>query len=70
MQQLRQAHGEEGREVTWKILQKELWTRFDPTEFEDFDKAFSKIRQSGSLHDYQHEFESHTGKREGFIEED
>jgi len=34
-----------------------LWARFGPPDGEDFDEAFSHIKQSGSLRDYQREFE-------------
>jgi hypothetical protein len=30
---------------------------FGPTEYENFDKAFSHITQDGTLRDYQKEFE-------------
>ncbi|KAH9704452.1 hypothetical protein KPL70_011464 [Citrus sinensis] len=56
-QWLRQAYREEERVVTWKIFTKELWARFGPTECEDFDEALSRVRQTGSLRDYQREFE-------------
>ena len=36
---------------------KELWAHFRPTGCEDFDEALSKVRQIGSLRDYQKEFE-------------
>jgi len=56
-QWLHRAYKEEGRTVTWEIFEEELWARFGPTECEDFDEALSKIRQVGSLRDYQKEFE-------------
>jgi hypothetical protein len=56
-QWLHRAHKEEGRTVTWEIFEEELWARFGPTEYEDFDEALSKVRQVGSLRDYQKEFE-------------
>jgi hypothetical protein len=31
--------------------------RFSPTECEDFDEALSKVKQEGSLREYQKEFE-------------
>lgn len=43
--------------MTWSIFVEELWSRFGPTDCEDFDEALSKIRQTGSLRDYQKEFE-------------
>ncbi|KAH7568450.1 hypothetical protein JRO89_XS06G0001100 [Xanthoceras sorbifolium] len=48
---------DEGKKVTWEIFVKELWARFGPTDCEDFDEALSKIKQTGSLCDYQKEFE-------------
>ncbi|KAL5575959.1 hypothetical protein UlMin_017658 [Ulmus minor] len=56
-QWLRHAYQEEDRLVTWELFEEELWARFGPTECEDFDKALSKVRQIGSLRDYQKEFE-------------
>ncbi|XP_058111277.1 uncharacterized protein LOC131254302 [Magnolia sinica] len=35
----------------------ELWARFGPSDCEDFDEALSRIRQTGSLREYQREFE-------------
>ena len=43
--------------VTWELFEEELWARFGPTECEDFDEALSKVRQIGSLREYQKEFE-------------
>ena len=38
-QWLRRAYHEERKEVTWDIFVKELWSRFGPTDCEDFDKS-------------------------------
>ena len=43
--------------VTWGIFVEVLWPRLGPTNCEDFDLALSKIKQKGSLRDYQKEFE-------------
>ena len=43
--------------VTWEIFKKELLVRFGPTEADDFDEALSRICQSGTLREYQREFE-------------
>jgi hypothetical protein len=43
--------------VSWDIFVEELWSRFGPTDCEDFDESLSKIRQTGSLREYQKEFE-------------
>ncbi|KAA8535341.1 hypothetical protein F0562_030344 [Nyssa sinensis] len=48
---------EEGRALTWEDFEDELWSRFGPTECEDFDEALSRIKQVGSLREYQREFE-------------
>ena len=56
-QWLRRAYKEEGKEVTWAVFSEELWARFGPTECEDFDEALSRVKQGGSLRDYQKEFE-------------
>ncbi|RVW21961.1 hypothetical protein CK203_107764 [Vitis vinifera] len=56
-QWLRRVYQEEDRVVTWELFEEELWARFGPTECENFDEALSKIRQIGSLRDYQKEFE-------------
>ena len=56
-QWLRRVYQEEDRVVTWELFEEELWARFGPIECEDFDEALSKVRQIGSLRDYQKEFE-------------
>ncbi|KAF2298467.1 hypothetical protein GH714_023683 [Hevea brasiliensis] len=56
-QWLRRTHTEAGTAVTWEVFSEELWSRFGPTDFEDFDELLSKIRQTGDLRDYQREFE-------------
>lgn len=38
------------------IFVKELWAS-GPTDYEDFDEALLKVRQSDSLSDYQKEFQ-------------
>ena len=43
--------------VTWELFKEKLLARFGPVDCEDFDEALSKIRQIGSLRDYQKEFE-------------
>jgi hypothetical protein len=56
-QWLRKAYHEDKKEVSWEIFVEELWARFGPTDCEDFDESLSKIRQTGSLREYQKEFE-------------
>ncbi|KAG7987413.1 hypothetical protein I3843_03G132800 [Carya illinoinensis] len=51
----------------WQWLQ-ELWARFGPLDCEDFDKALSRIRQLGTLRDYQHEFEKLGNKVRGWTQ--
>jgi hypothetical protein len=53
----RRTYKEEGRIMTWKAFEDELWARFGPIDCEDFDEALSRIKQVGSLRDYQSEFE-------------
>ena len=67
-QWLRRAYHEEGKVVTWGIFVEELWSRFSPTDCEDFDEALSKIEQKGSLRDYQKEFERLGNKVSGWIQ--
>lgn len=43
--------------ITWDVFEQELLARFGPIEYEGFDEALSKIEQTGSLRDYQCEFE-------------
>lgn len=35
----------------------ELWARFGLIKCEDYDEALSRVKQTGSLRDYQKEFE-------------
>ena len=43
--------------MSWGMFVEEIWSRFEPTNCEDFDESLSKIQQMGSLLDYQKEFE-------------
>ncbi|KAH9657212.1 hypothetical protein KPL70_022965 [Citrus sinensis] len=54
---LRRTYQEEGRIVTWETFVEELWARFGPTDCEDFDEALSRVKQIGTLREYQKEFE-------------
>ncbi|KAA8538317.1 hypothetical protein F0562_027860 [Nyssa sinensis] len=56
-QWIHRTFSEEGRHLSWADFKDELWARFGPSECEDFDEALSRIRQDGSLCDYQREFE-------------
>ena len=55
-QWIRRTFQEEGRVLSWMNFEEELWARFGPFECKDFDEALSRIRQVGSLRDYQREF--------------
>ncbi|KAK8483156.1 hypothetical protein V6N12_019587 [Hibiscus sabdariffa] len=59
---------EEGKEVTWLIFEEELWARFGPTDCEDFDEALSRVRQLGSLRDYQREIEKLGNRVQGWTQ--
>lgn len=65
---LKRTYHEEGKEISWKIVVDELWSRFGPTECEDFDESLSKIRQVGPLRDYQREFERLGNKVKGWTQ--
>ena len=53
-------------EVNWENFKKELLVRFGPTKVEDFDKALSRICQSGTLREYQREFERLANRVDGW----
>ena len=65
-QWLHRAYQEEDRVVTWELFEEELWARFGPIECEDFDEALSKVRQIGSLREYQKEFERLSNRVHGW----
>jgi hypothetical protein len=44
-------------EVTWDALKEGLHTRYGPTLYEDFFGDLSKLKQDGSVRDYQIQFE-------------
>ncbi|KAH9763048.1 hypothetical protein KPL70_001041 [Citrus sinensis] len=67
-QWMRRTYQEEGRSVTWEFFEEELWARFGPTECEDFDEALSRVRQVGSLRDYQKEFERLVNRVHGWTQ--
>ena len=56
-QWLCRTYQEEGRIVTWETFAEELWALFGPTDCEDFDEALSQVKQTGTLREYQKEFE-------------
>ncbi|CAA0834159.1 Unknown protein, partial [Striga hermonthica] len=51
-----------GEQIRWRDIEKELITRFGSSDYFDYDEAFSRIRQTGSLRDYQKEFERITSR--------
>ncbi|RVW35013.1 Retrovirus-related Pol polyprotein from transposon 17.6 [Vitis vinifera] len=67
-QWLRRSYSEEGKEVAWADFEEELWARFGPTECEDFDEALSRVKQMGSLRDYQREFEKLGNRMQGWTQ--
>ena len=67
-QWLCQAYHEEGKVSTWGIFVEELWSRFGPTDCEDFDEVLSKIEQKGSQQDNQKEFERLGNKVSGWTQ--
>lgn len=54
--------------ISWEKLEEELWARFGPSGCEDFDEALSRIRQLGTLRDYQCEFEKLGNKVRGWMQ--
>ncbi|XP_052179706.1 uncharacterized protein LOC127793015 isoform X1 [Diospyros lotus] len=56
-QWLSRTYDNQGRGIRWKDFEMEVRTRFGPTGFVDYDEVLSKMRQTGSLRDYQREFE-------------
>jgi len=56
-QWIRRNFQDEGHAIAWVNFEDELWARFGPSECENFDEALSRIRQTGSLREYQREFE-------------
>ncbi|KAL6320971.1 hypothetical protein AAG906_010780 [Vitis piasezkii] len=67
-QWLRRSYSEEGKEVAWADFEEELWARFGPTKCEDFDEALSRVKQMGSLRDYQREFEKLGNRVQGWTQ--
>uniref|UniRef100_A0A2N9GM02 Integrase catalytic domain-containing protein n=1 Tax=Fagus sylvatica TaxID=28930 RepID=A0A2N9GM02_FAGSY len=47
----------EGEETTWNNLKEGLLTRYGPTEFADFFGDLTKLKQTGSVREYQSQFE-------------
>ncbi|RVX02376.1 Retrovirus-related Pol polyprotein from transposon 297 [Vitis vinifera] len=56
-QWFRKAFAEGQGSISWEAFEDEVRARFGPPDSEDFDEALSRVRQSGTLRDYQREFE-------------
>ena len=54
--------------MTWEIFMEELWARFRPTDCEDFDGVLSRVKQTGTLRDYQKEFERLSNRVQGWTQ--
>ncbi|XP_038986462.1 uncharacterized protein LOC120111962 [Phoenix dactylifera] len=65
-QWLKRVQRDEGIVITWEVFERELWCRFGPTEFESFDEALSRVKQTGTLRDYQRDFERLANKVVGW----
>ncbi|CAA0809627.1 Unknown protein, partial [Striga hermonthica] len=50
-------HKNHGEYMRWRDFKKELITRFGSSDYHDYNEALSRIKQVGSLRDYQKEFE-------------
>ncbi|CAN6937020.1 unnamed protein product [Brassica oleracea] len=62
------ALGIDPNNAPWETFQKELWNRFGPTEGENFHEALSKIKQTGTLREYQRDFERLMNKVDNWSE--
>ncbi|KAH9734992.1 hypothetical protein KPL71_017589 [Citrus sinensis] len=67
-QWLRRTYQEEGIIVTWETFVEELWARFGPMDCEDFDEALSRVKQTGTLREYQKEFEKLGNRVQGWTQ--
>ncbi|KAH9648972.1 hypothetical protein KPL70_025802 [Citrus sinensis] len=67
-QWLRRSYQDEGKVVTWEVFVEELWARFGPTYCEYFDEALSRVKQIGTLRDYQKEFERLGNRVQGWTQ--
>ena len=43
--------------ITWEEFTQALCVRFGPTDYEDFDEALAKLQQTGTVREYQTQFE-------------
>ncbi|GJV54173.1 putative mitochondrial protein [Tanacetum coccineum] len=65
---LRKAYQEERKEVTWDIFYEELWPRYGPTDFKDFDEALLMVQHSNPFREYQKKFERLGNKVRGWTQ--
>ncbi|XP_077249301.1 uncharacterized protein LOC143888776 [Tasmannia lanceolata] len=56
------------KNMEWNDLKIALCVRFGPTEFDNFDSALSKLRQTSTVREYQKEFEKLSNIVEGWTE--
>lgn len=49
--------GFDAHRLPWETFEADLWTRFGPSDGEDFEEALCHIRQKRTLLEYQREFE-------------
>ncbi|KAF8407600.1 hypothetical protein HHK36_006734 [Tetracentron sinense] len=54
--------------MTWVTFVRALFVRFGPSDYEDFDEALSKLRQTGTIREYQMQFEKLENRVEGWPE--
>ena len=54
--------------MTWEFFEEELLASFGPTECENFDETLSRVRQVGSLREYQKEFERLGNRVQGWTQ--
>jgi hypothetical protein len=43
--------------LEWEALKEGLHVRYGPTQFDNFFGDLTKLRQTGTVHDYQSEYE-------------
>lgn len=43
--------------MQWEEFTQALCVHFGPSNYEDFDKALAKLQQTGTVHEYQTQFE-------------
>ena len=54
--------------VCWEEFTQALCVRFGPSDFEDFDEALAKLRQTGTIREYQNQFERLAAKVQNWPE--